>query len=286
MNETVITLMNEVGMALGSNYEVKCSEIGKEKNKKKIMIIVHEKENDDITAFEVNQLVECIKNGRFSAKKAAEKLVEAYKIKEAPEESKIILTREFVLENVTYKLINKQRNAKKLELVPHKDILDLAATYKVTYNAEDGRNIVIELNNKIIESVNVSLDELDVAARKNTNKHGFTVMSMQHLGIANEGEEITMHVITNPERHEGAIAMLYKDCLAKVAEVYDDNVIILPSSIHEIIVMPETQVKTHLSDLKEIIFGVNNEDCIAEDEVLGDLPYRFDKTTGELSIIK
>ena len=250
------------------------------------MIIVHEKENDDTTAFEVNQLVECIKNGRFSVKKAAEKLVEAYKIKETPEERKILLTREFVLENVTYKLINKQRNAKKLESVPHKDILDLAATYKVTYNAEDGRNIVIELDNETIETVNVSLDELDAAARKNTSKHGFIVMSMPYLGIASEEEETIMHVITNPECHEGAIAMLYKDCLAKVAEVYDDNVIILPSSIHEIIVMPETQVKTHLSDLKEIIFGVNNEDCIAEDEVLGDLPYRFDKTTGELSIIK
>lgn len=273
-------------MALGSNYEVRCGEIEKEKNKKKIMIIVHEKENDDTTAFEVNQLVECIKNGRFSVKKAAEKLVEAYKIKETPEERKILLTREFVLENVTYKLINKQRNAKKLESVPHKDILDLAATYKVTYNAEDGRNIVIELDNETIETVNVSLDELDAAARKNTSKHGFIVMSMPHLGIASEEEETIMHVITNPECHEGAIAMLYKDCLAKVAEVYDDNVIILPSSIHEIIVMPETQVKTHLSDLKEIIFGVNNEDCIAEDEVLGDLPYRFDKTTGELSIIK
>lgn len=286
MNKTVIALMNEVEMALGSNYEVRCGEIEKEKNKKKIMIIVHEKENDDTTAFEVNQLVECIKNGRFSVKKAAEKLVEAYKIKETPEERKILLTREFVLENVTYKLINKQRNAKKLESVPHKDILDLAATYKVTYNAEDGRNIVIELDNETIETVNVSLDELDAAARKNTSKHGFIVMSMPHLGIASEEEETIMHVITNPECHEGVIAMLYKDCLAKVAEVYDDNVIILPSSIHEIIVMPETQVKTHLSDLKEIIFGVNNEDCIAEDEVLGDLPYRFDKTTGELSIIK
>ena len=286
MNKTVIALMNEVEMALGSNYEVRRGEIEKEKNKKKIMIIVHEKENDDTTAFEVNQLVECIKNGRFSVKKAAEKLVEAYKIKETPEERKILLTREFVLENVTYKLINKQRNAKKLESVPHKDILDLAATYKVTYNAEDGRNIVIELDNETIETVNVSLDELDAAARKNSSKHGFIVMSMPYLGIASEEEETIMHVITNPECHEGAIAMLYKDCLAKVAEVYDDNVIILPSSIHEIIVMPETQVKTHLSDLKEIIFGVNNEDCIAEDEVLGDLPYRFDKTTGELSIIK
>ena len=75
MNKTVIALMNEVEMALGSNYEVRCGEIEKEKNKKKIMIIVHEKENDDTTAFEVNQLVECIKNGRFSVKKAAEKLV-------------------------------------------------------------------------------------------------------------------------------------------------------------------------------------------------------------------
>ena len=265
MNKTVIDLMNEVEMALGSNYEVRCGEIEKEKNKNKIMIIVHEKENDDTTAFEVNQLVECIKNGRFSVKKAAEKLVEAYKIKETPEERKILLTREFVLENVTYKLINKHRNAKKLESVPHKDILDLAATYKVTYNAEDGRNIVIELDNETIETVNVSLDELDAAARKNTSKHGFIVMSMQHLGIASEEEETIMHVITNPECHEGAIAMLYKDCLAEVAEVYNDNVIILPSSIHEIIVMPETQVKTHLSDLKEIIFGVNNEDCVAED---------------------
>ena len=78
MNKTVIALMNEVEMALGSNYEVRCGEIEKEKNKKKIMIIVHEKENDDTTAFEVNQLVECIKNGRFSVNIAAEKLVEAY----------------------------------------------------------------------------------------------------------------------------------------------------------------------------------------------------------------
>lgn len=83
-----------------------------------------------------------------------------------------------MLENVTYN-INKREKRKETESVPHKDILDLKTLHiKSHNNAEDGRNIVIELNNETIETVDVSLDELDAATRKNTSKHGFIVMEV------------------------------------------------------------------------------------------------------------
>ncbi len=246
--------------------------------------MVREKGCDEGTGFVVNQVVESIELGMVSAKKTAAKIVEAYKTGKNTRINRTLLTREFVLENVTYELINRQRNVKKLESVPHKDFLDLAITYKVTYRAEDGKNMVLELNNKTIESVKVSLDELDAAARKNTEAHGFVMMNVPEVLGIRDGD-VVMHVITNAEHYRGAVALLYKDRLQAVADMYRANVIIIPSSIHEILVMPEMQIEER-SLLREIISDENKKEEVGEANVLGDYAYRYDRKTGELSIIK
>lgn len=78
-----------------------------------------------------------------------------------------------------------------------------------------------------------------------------------------------MNVITNKKRKCGAIGLI--TMRKKLKEKFPDGYIVLPSSIHEVIVIPyeEDLSETYLTDMVE---SVNNE-CIEDIEVLGDRAY-------------
>ena len=95
------------------------------------------------------------------------------------------------------------------------------------------------------------------------------------------GEE-ALYVLTNSSRVNGAACMLYDNLLGSFAEVIHADLYILPSSIHEVILLPKINT-FNKSDLLNMVREVN-EQGVAEDEVLSDNVYEYNRKDGVITL--
>ena len=90
-----------------------------------------------------------------------------------------------------------------------------------------------------------------------------------------EGERIPMYVLTNRQKLQGAACMLYPDVLKCFGEKIGQDFYVLPSSVHEVILVPAIPV-TGPEILKEIVTDINRTQ-VAPDEVLSDSVYFYSR---------
>ena len=115
-------------------------------------------------------------------------------------------------------------------------------------------------------------------------------MMMQEMGISEmeEGEleemedNLPMYVLTNKKKSYGAAAMFDKDALKNLANKLESNLYILPSSVHEIICIPEEEGMDPLY-IREMVKEVNMT-SVSEEEYLSDNIYYYDRETNKLSL--
>ena len=88
-----------------------------------------------------------------------------------------------------------------------------------------------------------------------------------------------MYVLTNESQFNGAACILYENLLYDFASSIGSDLYILPSSVHEVILIPKNEFpdKDNLSCMVKDI----NESEVATDEVLSDhvYEYRYDRKT-------
>lgn len=88
-------------------------------------------------------------------------------------------------------------------------------------------------------------------------------------------EKIPMYVLTNRQKLNGAACMLYPGVLKQFAGKVGRDLYILPSSVHEVILVPvEDQIDQEA--LRDIVTDINRTQ-VAADEVLSDSIYRFSR---------
>lgn len=88
-------------------------------------------------------------------------------------------------------------------------------------------------------------------------------------------------VITNIKQVYGAAAILDKDVMAKVADVFGENLYIIPSSFHDCILVPEGEME--LEELREMLHETNCDKLLPEERLSDDI-YYFDSITKEITI--
>jgi hypothetical protein len=76
---------------------------------------------------------------------------------------------------------------------------------------------------------------------------------------------------------EGAASIVYTDILEQLKQQFNDNLILIPSSINEWLVLPQSFAPT--DNISDMVHEVNLT-AVAEDERLSDNVYLYD---GELS---
>ena len=82
-----------------------------------------------------------------------------------------------------------------------------------------------------------------------------------------------LYVLTNEIRLNGASVLFYTDCLKRFASGIKRDFFVLPSSIHEVLLLP---VMDEMSawDLRQIV-GTMNHQVVSDEEVLSDHVYRY-----------
>jgi hypothetical protein len=84
-----------------------------------------------------------------------------------------------------------------------------------------------------------------------------------------------MYILTNSKGINGATCLLYPEVLQQIAEELNSDFYILPSSIHEVILVIDHGNISKMS-LKEMVCDVNQTQ-VAEDEVLSDQVYYYSR---------
>lgn len=89
-----------------------------------------------------------------------------------------------------------------------------------------------------------------------------------------------MKVLSNTKRLHGAVCMLYPGVLKEMADRMGGDFFILPSSVHETILLPDAGEGLN-GALRQMIREVNSTK-VAPEEVLSDTLYRYDRAMGRV----
>lgn len=203
---------------------------------------------------------------------------------------------EGVKDKIVFKLINYNANRKLLSLIPHKKILDLAMVFYCMIEKTDEGNTTALIYNSNMDHWNVREEDIYRAAMNNTARilpAGISKMSKllesyddydkYDMGFEKEDvENCQLYVLTNDCRINGAACMLYENVLKNFADRIESNLYILPSSIHEVIILPQFAM-FNKQELVNMVREVNAEG-VAVDEVLSYTVYEYNRETGELSM--
>lgn len=225
-----------------------------------------------------------------------------------------------VKEKVVVKLINARKNKELLEEVPHKLFYDLALVvyYPVQEIPFEGKAAVLVYHTHR-KQWGIDAEELLEAAIGNTPRlFPGKIESMDHvmkqifaaefgksfsnedlgkLGISEEEwtdflmmpgrksgkRTIPMYVLSNKQKLYGAVCMLYPDLLKNFAAKIGQDCYILPSSVHEVILVP-ANASSGGEELREIVTDINRTQ-VAEEEVLADSVYYYNRITDEILLL-
>lgn len=192
-----------------------------------------------------------------------------------------------VKNRICYKVVNTASNKQLLEDVPHRKMLDLSVVYYVMVSV-DGVAGSILIHNNHLNFWNVTENDLYEYASINTSKilpAGIKSM-FDTLSEMIDMEDLPntddfIYVLTNKEKMQGASTILYPDVLSTFADKKNANLWLIPSSVHEWIIICDDE-NVNRETLSMMIQDVNSTQ-LAVDEVLSDHPYYYNRTTRELS---
>lgn len=193
-----------------------------------------------------------------------------------------------IRENLFYRLINYEKNQELLSMVPHTRFLDLAKIYYADCRIGETTGSIL-IYHRHVEEWNITEGELITAAEENTprlypaNLHPIC----DPLGLGGDINlipemPVPMFVLSNTENHNGAAAVCYKDVLERFSQKIEDDLVILPSSVHETILLP-LQKNNSKESLREMVYDANRT-MLDQSEFLSDNVYLYSRNDRQLMI--
>lgn len=207
-------------------------------------------------------------------------------------------------ERVRIKLVNHAANLRELENSPYRRFLDLAVTYYLDMELSvAGQHASIAITNELMEIWGVSEDDLyRLGMEKLLAKDACCVtdmFSMLREIMPEEQDKMTeqdiaelekdqrgpeMYVASNQKRLFGASCLMNVSILQGLAESMECSLIIFPSSIHELVIIPQ---KNGSEDcLGPVDVQAINITQVSRDEWLSNSIYRYDSEKREVSVYK
>lgn len=204
-------------------------------------------------------------------------------------------------ERIMFKIVNYESNRKRLENLPHIKFLDLAMTFYYSVEQEEisRLNASIQIEKSHLDLWGIDEGTLYDIAMENTvekmpasfrtifdiilnilEEDGITPGKKAVENFKEKADEVPMYVLTNNKNYFGAAALYYPGVLKKIGRTFESDLIVLPSSIHEVILLP-AEKWTDYDGLNEMIEDIN-ENHVAKEEVLSNHFYYYDLERDEL----
>lgn len=192
---------------------------------------------------------------------------------------------------IIMKVVNTEKNKKLLQKVPNIPFYDLSIVFLVDVTQAINEVATILIYNQHLKLWDVDVEELYNLAQENTPRQlqprlddlhdVFEYITGEELPFLGE---LGIQILTNHLHIHGATCIAYPELLKEVYDIFEDNVVIIPSSINEVLVFPEKNLPEgySLKDINGMIQEANNNH-LTNVEILSDHVYRFNGT--ELEVI-
>jgi len=312
-----------VKMGLGKNFDdgtqITINSVRKNNGVLLTGVVIMEKNSNIAPTIYLESFYEEFKRGK-ELKEVVSELVQVYRKNRIKHCDELDFFHDYqtVERKIFYKLINADKNKELLKEVPYVSYLDLAIVFYCDCSSELFGSAAILIKNNHIKMWGVSVDKVYQAAMDNTPKNKpYEIKTMEevmkelfaadirkeleksHISFSEKWVEemaaqmlaselpaegrTPMYILTNTERLHGAACMLYQRLIEDFAKKLNDNLYILPSSVHEIIMIPAS-FAGKASQLKEMVEEINATQVEAE-EVLSDSVYFFNRLTKKLEMV-
>lgn len=191
---------------------------------------------------------------------------------------------------ILFQVISATRNRDLLEQAPHDVYLDLAIVYFYMEEGADCRKRVLLFNNEQMRRYSVTKEELKEWAMVNTPRLlPVSFHSMEHVmrefqlwdSMGEGAQWAPMYVLSNVKMFLGSACLFYPKVLSSIRNTVQADFYILPSSIHECIILPMSDAYTK-SELEKIVYEVNITQ-VPEQEILSNYVYIYQKSTQKFS---
>lgn len=194
---------------------------------------------------------------------------------------------ELAKDRIALKLINADKNKALLFEIPHRRFHNLAIVYYYLLPEElsDGIASVL-IRNTHMENWGIDEKTLYEIAYENSRQYfKMKVWTMGEMISELYGsdlleEDFPMYVISNENKINGSFYMIYEDELKQLSDKFGKSFYILPSSIHELILMPDDGNKNE-KDLLCTVTEINHTQ-VQDEEILADSVYYYDKDKNEV----
>ena len=201
--------------------------------------------------------------------------------------------------NIIFQLVNTVQNEDMLKNKPHREFHDLSVMYRWVVSVEEKQMSTIVINNSLAESLGMDEEQLFKAAAENTRRIMPPVVKSMNevmrdifvadgmpkeladLMVGEQEPEMTMWIITNESKIDGAASMLYEDKLHNLAESVGTDLYILPSSVHEVIAVSVEMGEPE--ELAQMVSEVNMAQ-VELGERLSNQVYHYDKDLRRITL--
>ena len=186
-------------------------------------------------------------------------------------------------DRILFRLISAERNSRYLEHIPHIGFLNLAIIFTVAWNISESGVESVRVTDEMLDCWGVSVKDLAKLAKENTPRllsprcETMIQVMMRFMGKewCDEDMDFPMLLLSNEYNVYGATSILYEETMDRIGEELGEDFYIIPSSIHEVLILPEQYVDD-VSDLDSMIRQINREHVVLED-VLSDRAYFYSR---------
>lgn len=208
---------------------------------------------------------------------------------------------------ILYKLIHRESNWELLEEIPYVEWNDLAIVFYYAFEDERFGKATILIKNSHLAMWGITVPVLYETAKTNMLRMRPEEMLpvrqliqefMDQRACHDKGERkaempegvdmamernSAMYVLSNCDRIFGASALLYSGAMKRLAGELNKNLIILPSSVHEVILVPDDGI-TEKEFYREMVKEVNDSQVEPEERLSYNV-YYYDRVLEKVTIL-
>ena len=209
-----------------------------------------------------------------------------------------------IKDKIVFQIVNTKENEEMINICPHRNVMDLTVVYRVILNVDEEGVSGFLITNDIASAEDLTEPLLYSLAKKNTKKmFPFRSERIEHSmirlmkrwgadkydiesafpAIDDVPDNEKVYVISNKYEFFGANALLYSDVIGKVAKNIGTDCYVLPSSVHDLVVL-STDIFTERTKLINLVRETNNEH-LRLSERLSDSIYLYSIIDGTINQI-
>lgn len=191
-------------------------------------------------------------------------------------------------DKLAVEVVSAERNKDLLETVPHKDIEDMAVVYRFVLGDTQAGTGSILVTNQLLDNYGITAEQLHEDALKNAPEirplviegmgevlaKQMGVEDLEMLGLNIPPEQEQMFVASVEGNVHGAGVLAYQNFMDQAADRVGGSFFILPSSIHEVLIIPDNG-KFDTTSLENMVREVNATTVDPTDQ-LTDSVYHYD----------